>query len=169
MSEAFDYGAPDFLLEKNGVSREEYESVPWDEPCEANGFYPHGIKGSIDWLGDRKKDRSQIIAEQLTTAERQPLFMDLPEKNPLAHVGVTRTEWKRAKRLAEEVYRRRALGLLEVYWKESKTLEGKRLELYADSVGLKKLEGHAQRARDTSRAFRALSRGLEDAMVRREQ
>ncbi len=169
MSEAGGIGSPPgWILEDRGLSLEEWEGVSWDEPCEANGFYPHGKIGSVDWLETRQKDRAQIIAEQLTT-NRQPRYMDLPQKNPFAHVGVTRTEWKKAKRLAEEGYRERALWLLARYWGESKTLEGKQLEQYADSVALEKLEGYAQRARDTSQAFRALARGLEDEMARREQ
>jgi len=142
----------------------EHEGISWDEPNEANGYFPHGLKGSSWWLIERRRPKPELIVEVLE--HDTPSNMNLPKQNPLTHAGVTDAEWAEAREIMEEKYRQRALERIERFFEEGRFLEGKRLEDYADAVELEDLEDYARTARDAANAFDALSKELRRGSAR---
>lgn len=137
----------------------EVEAIDWDEPNEENGFYPGGRSGCVWWVQERKRSRTDIVVEHLTSQNAR-LFMELPTANPLAHI-LTGEEWMEVRARVERKYDKRAVDFIEGFYKEAKFGEGKDLETGVGNTRREDAQEYAQTLRLAAVGFAEIAKGLE--------
>jgi hypothetical protein len=147
------------------ASHREWERIDWSTPNEENGYYPHGTRGSRSWLKTRKKGRTEIAAESLTS-RWAPFLLELPRENPFASV-LSDEEWEEARKLAEDEFRQRALRMVEKFHQYARFGEDKDLQTAVQNTEREDLEEYAKALRYAALAFGDLAHGLERGRQRK--